>query len=213
MNVLVCVKRVAMVGSRIVLTADARERGRASTGLHDESPRGVRGRRGNTDHRAPTVASVTVMTLGPSEASEQLRDAASLGATKLVHLVSDGSEWDAVATAEALVSAVWSLEADGGPFDLILFGNEAADTGDYQVGVRVAQALGRPSLSGVKHLEVGEHSLEARREYRGGEELYEIALPCVVAVKEGINLPALPLASRAHAREESDHRRGSGRVA
>jgi electron transfer flavoprotein beta subunit len=97
-----------------------------------------------------------------------------------------------VATAEAIVSAVWSLEAGSGSFDLILFGNEAADSGDYQVGVRVAQALGRPSVSGVKRLEVGEHALEARREYRGGEELYEISLPCVIAVKEGINLPRYP---------------------
>jgi electron transfer flavoprotein beta subunit len=191
MNVLVCVKRVAMVGSRIVLTTDARGVDVRQLGFTmspheecavEEAVRIIEAHGG----------AVTVVTLGPKEASEQLRDAASLGATKLVHLVSDGSEWDAVATAEALVSTVWSLEADGGPFDLILFGNEAADTGDYQVGIRVAQALGRPSLSGVKHLEVGEHSLAAHREYRGGEELYEIALPCVLAVREGINLPRYP---------------------
>lgn len=191
MNVLVCVKRVAMVGSRIVLTADAREVDVRQLGFtmspHEECA---------VEEAVRIVEAhggvVTVMTLGPSEASEQLRDAASLGATKLVHLLSDGREWDAVATAEALVRTVGSLEADGGPFDLILFGNEAADTGDYQVGIRVAQALGRPSLSGVKNLEVSEHSLTARREYRGGDELYEIALPCVLAVKEGINLPRYP---------------------
>jgi electron transfer flavoprotein beta subunit len=191
MNVLVCVKRVAMVGSRIVLTADAREVDVRQLGFtmspHEECA---------VEEAIRIVEQhggvVTVMTLGPGEASEQLRDAASLGATKLVHLVSDGREWDPVATAEAIVSAVWSLEADSGSFDLILFGNEAADTGDYQVGVRVAQALGRPTLSGVKHLDVGENALEARREYRGGEELYEMALPCVLAVKEGINLPRYP---------------------
>jgi electron transfer flavoprotein beta subunit len=191
MNVLVCVKRVAMVGSRIVLTADAREVDVRQLGFtmspHEECA---------VEEAVRIIEAhggvVTVMTLGPSEASEQLRDAASLGATKLVHLLSDGREWDAVATAEALVSAVGSLEADGGPFDLILFGNEAADSGDYQVGIRVAQALGRPSLSGVKNLEVSEHSLTAVREYRGGDELYEIALPCVLAVKEGINLPRYP---------------------
>jgi electron transfer flavoprotein beta subunit len=191
MNVLVCVKRVAMVGSRIVLTADAREVDVRQLGFtmspHEECA--VEEAIRIVEQRGGVV---TVLTLGPTEASEQLRDAASLGATRLVHLVSDGREWDAVATAEAIVSAIWSLEADGGTFDLILFGNEAADTGDYQVGVRVAQALGRPSLSGVKHLEVEEQALKAGREYRGGEELYEIALPCVIAVKEGINLPRYP---------------------
>jgi electron transfer flavoprotein beta subunit len=191
MNVLVCVKRVAMVGSRIVLTEDAREVDVRQLGFtmspHEEC----------AVEEAIRIVElhgglVTVLTLGPSEASEQLRDAASLGATKLVHLVSDGREWDPQATADAIVGAVWSLEAGGGAFDLILFGNEAADTGDYQVSVRVAHALGRPSISGVKHLTVGEDALEARREYRGGEELYVIDLPCVIAVKEGINLPRYP---------------------
>ena len=37
-----------------------------------------------------------------------------------------------------------AIRARPEPFDLLLFGNEAADTGDYQVGVRVAVALGRP---------------------------------------------------------------------
>lgn len=191
MNVLVCVKRVAMVGSRIVLTPDAREVDVRQLGFtmspHEECA--VEEAIRIVEHHGGVVS---VLTLGPREASEQLRDAASLGATRLVHLVSDGREWDPLATAEAIVSAVWSLEADSGAFDLILFGNEAADTGDYQVGVRVAQALGRPSVSGVKHLEVGEHAVAARREYRGGEELYEMALPCVIAVKEGINLPRYP---------------------
>jgi electron transfer flavoprotein beta subunit len=191
MNVLVCVKRVPMVGARIVLSADAREVDVRQLGFTmspheecavDEAVRIVEQRGGTA----------SVMTLGPAEASEQLRDAASIGATHLVHLVTDGREWDAIATAEAIVSAVRSLEEERGPYDLILFGNEAADTGDYQVGIRVAQALSRPSISGIKHLALGEGTLEARREFRGGDEVYDIALPCVIAVKEGINLPRYP---------------------
>jgi electron transfer flavoprotein beta subunit len=191
MNVLVCVKRVPMVGARIVLTADALDVDVRQLGFTmspheecavEEAVRIVEQRGG----------AVTVLTLGPPEAAEQLRDAASIGATKLVHLVTDGREWDPIATAEAIVSAVHLHETANGPYDLILFGNEAADTGDYQVGIRVAEALGRPSISGVKHLEIGEGSVEARREFRGGEEVYDIALPCVLAVREGINLPRYP---------------------
>jgi electron transfer flavoprotein beta subunit len=191
MNVLVCVKRVPMVGARIVLSADAREVDVRQLGFtmspHEECAveEAVR----IVEQRGGTAS---VMTLGPAEASEQLRDAASIGATHLVHLVTDGREWDAIATAEAIVSAVRSLEEERGPYDLILFGNEAADTGDYQVGIRVAQALSRPSISGIKHLALGEGTLEARREFRGGDEVYDIALPCVIAVKEGINLPRYP---------------------
>ncbi len=132
------------------------------------------------------------MTLGPAEAAEQLRDAASIGATQLVHLVTDGREWGPVATAGAIVDAIRVLEGEQGSYDLVLFGNEAADSGDYQVGVRVAHALGRPSISGIKHLDINEGALRARREFRGGDEIYSISLPCVIAVKEGINLPRYP---------------------
>ncbi len=134
----------------------------------------------------------SVLTLGPAEASEQLRDAASIGATQLVHLVTDGREWDPMATAQAIVDAIRMLEDEHGRYDLILFGNEAADSGDYQVGIRVAHALGRPSISGIKRLDIADGALTARREFRGGDEIYRISLPCVIAVKEGINLPRYP---------------------
>ena len=89
-------------------------------------------------------------------------------------------------------AAVRSYESTSGPYDLVLFGNEAADTGDYQVAVRVAHALGRPCVTGIKNLEISEASLRASREYRGGDEYFELALPAVVSVKEGINLPRYP---------------------
>jgi electron transfer flavoprotein beta subunit len=190
-NVLVCVKRVPMVGARIVLSPDAREIDVRQLGFtmspHEECA---------VEEAVRIVeqcgGTACVLTLGPPEASEQLRDAASIGATQLVHLVTDGREWDPVGTADAIVSAVRALEEARGAYDLILFGNEAADSGDYQVGVRVAHALGRPAISGIKHLAVGDRTIEARREFRGGDEIYDIPLPCVVAVKEGINLPRYP---------------------
>jgi electron transfer flavoprotein beta subunit len=80
----------------------------------------------------------------------------------------------------------------GCPYDLLLFGNEAADTGDYQVGVRVAHALGLPCVTGIKNLEVTDAGARAKREYRGTEEAFDIPLPAVVSVKEGINLPRYP---------------------
>jgi electron transfer flavoprotein beta subunit len=185
------VKRVAMVGARIVLTADEKDVDVRQLGFtispHEECAveEAVR----IVEQRGGVV---TVLTLGPPEAADQLRDAASIGANRLVHLVSDAREWDPIATAGAIVDAVRRLEAVDGPYDLILLGNEAADSGDYQVAVRVAHALGRPCVNGVKNLVVGEQTVVAKREYRGGDELYELAMPSVVAVKEGINLPRYP---------------------
>ena len=119
-----------------------------------------------------------------------------------------------MATAAAIVDAIRAREAVDGPFDLILLGNEAADTGDYQVGVRVAVALDRPIVSGAKGLEVRDDTVVARREAPGGGwEVYEIPRPAVVTVKEGINLPRYPSVPGPPARaQEGDRadRAGSG---
>jgi electron transfer flavoprotein beta subunit len=77
-------------------------------------------------------------------------------------------------------------------FPLILCGNEAADTGGYQVGIRLAHALGRPCVTGIKRLEVTAGELRAGRERGGAVEEFTLPLPAVVGVKEGINLPRYP---------------------
>src|SRR5436853_3778162 len=95
-----------------------------------------------------------VLTLGPAEAVEQLRDAMALGIDRGILLQTDGAEWDGEATAAAIVDAIRADEAASGPFDLIFFGNESADAGGYQVGLRVAYALGRPCATGLKGVKV-----------------------------------------------------------
>jgi electron transfer flavoprotein beta subunit len=180
-----------MVGARIVLTSDAQEVDTRQLGFtispHEECA---------VEEAVRIVEKfggvVSVLTLGPAEATEQLRDAASIGATKLIHLKTDGREWDPIATAKAIVSWVQDHEAAGDCFDLILFGNEAPDTGDYQVGIRVAHELGRPIVSGAKNLELTENTMLARRDFRGGDEFFAVTFPCVASVKEGINLPRYP---------------------
>jgi electron transfer flavoprotein beta subunit len=131
----------------------------------------------------------TVLTLGPAAAAEQLRDALAMGADRAILLETDGREWDPVATADAIVQAV---RADDLAFDLLLFGNEAADSGDYQVGIRVAHALDLPCVTGVKQLQIANGRAVAKREATGGWEIFELPLPAVLTVKEGINLPRYP---------------------
>ena len=57
---------------------------------------------------------------------------------------------------------------------------------------RWAHRLGVPCATGIKHLEVDAEGARARREYRGSEEVFDIPLPAVISVKEGINLPRYP---------------------
>ena len=193
MNVLVCVKRVPVTGGRIVLTEDGRAVDSRFLGFtispHEEC--GVEEAVRIVEAHGGSSA---VLTLGPDAATEQLRDALAVGVQRAILLeVGDGEDWDAVATAAAIVEAVRAQEAAGAPFDLILFGTEAADTGDYQVGIRVAVALDRPIVSGVKHIAIEGDRLTARREATGGGwEVYEVALPAVVSVREGLNLPRYP---------------------
>ncbi len=133
-----------------------------------------------------------VLTLGPSEAEEQLRDAMALGADRAIHLVSEGEEWDPQATAAAIVDAVRAEETANGPFDLVFFGNESADSGGYQVGIRVGYTLGRPVATGLKGVTVEGDSVRCEQEVPGGRDVYVLPLPAVVTVLEGLNLPRYP---------------------
>ena len=190
MEILVCVKRVPTVGGKITVTADGQEVDTRMSGFtispHEECAveEAVR----ITERLG---GAVSVLTLGAEVAVEQLRDALALGASRAVLLeipgASQGREFGPVVTAAAIAAEVRTTG-----YDLVLLGNEASDTGDYQVGIRVAHALGWPVATGIKNLAVEDGQVVARREYRGTEESYTLPLPAVVTVKEGINLPRYP---------------------
>ena len=133
-----------------------------------------------------------VLTLGPAEAVEQLRDAMALGIDRAIHLQTDGAEWDAQATADALTEAIRADEGASGRFDLIFFGTESADSGGFQVGVRVAHTLGRPCVTGLKRVVLEGTSVRCEQEVEGGRDVYVVPLPAVLTVKEGLNLPRYP---------------------
>ncbi len=191
MNILVCVKRVPATGGKVTLTADERDIDTRYLGFtispHEECAveEAVR-------LAATHGGSTTVLTLGPDAASDQLRDAMAMGVERAILLATDGREWDPATTAAAIVTAIEAQRAAGHEFALVLCGNEAADTGDYQVGIRVAHALAWPCATGVKELTVSAGVATARRETPGGSEVVELALPAVISVKEGINLPRYP---------------------
>jgi electron transfer flavoprotein beta subunit len=189
MDILVCVKRVPTVGGAITLTADSRAIDTKASGFtispHEECA---------VEEAVRLVerfgGSVTVLSLGPPEAQEQLRACLALGASAAVLVeTAPGAETGPMAAAAALHSV-----AASGAFDLVLLGNEASDTGGYQVGIRLAHLLGRPVATGAKAISVSADgaTLSASRSYRGVTETFTLPLPCVVTVKEGINLPRYP---------------------
>jgi electron transfer flavoprotein beta subunit len=185
-NVLVCVKRVPETGARISLTADEQAVDDTYLG-HTISPHEECAVEEALRLTARHGGSTTVLTLGPPAAVEQLRNALAMGIDSAILLETDGGDWDAEATAAAVAEAVRGRE-----LDLLLFGNESADSGGYQVGVRVAYALGLPVVTGAKGIEIAEGHAHVRREAGAGWEVFEAPLPAVITVREGINLPRYP---------------------
>jgi electron transfer flavoprotein beta subunit len=214
MRVLVCVKRVPATAGKITLTADEQAIDTRYLGFTvspheecavEEAVRIIEAHGGTS----------TVLTLGSEESVDQLREAMAVGIDGAILLETDGAEWSPIDTAAAIAEAIRTHEAADGPFDLILLGNEAADTGDYQVGVRVAVALDRPIVSGIKGLEIRDDAVVARREATGGGwEVYEVPRPAIVSVKEGINLPRYPsVPGRLRARKKEVERIAPTRAA
>lgn len=191
MRILVCVKRVPAPGSKINVTADGQSVDAANLGFtmspHEECA---------VEAAAQLIeqhgGEATVLTLGRPEAVEQVRYGVSVGAQRAVLLTTDDDDWDPQRTAQALRTAIGDLEATDGVFDVILFGNESADSGGFQVGIRVAHALGRPMVNGAKGLSIADGVANVERESDAGRETYELPLPAVVGIKEGINLPRYP---------------------
>ena len=191
MNVLTCIKRVPATAGQITLTPDAQEIETRYLGFTispheecavEEAVRLVEAQGGST----------TVLTLGPEAATDQLRDAMALGIERAILLETDGREWDPVATAAAIVEAIDAERAAGRTYDILMFGNESADSAGYQVGIRVAEALDLPCIAGIKGLEVVDDRAKIRRQTESGWETAELSLPAVITVKEGLNLPRYP---------------------
>jgi electron transfer flavoprotein beta subunit len=185
MKILCCVKRVPITGGRMVLTEDAQSLETRHLGFtispHEECA---------VEEAVRIVEAgggeVVVLTLGPAEAEEQLRDCMAIGADRGILLRSD-EEWDPQATAAAIVGAIRDES-----FDLILVGNESADAGNYQVGIRIAYALGLPVVTGLKKIELRDGGVRVERDVGGARDVYDARLPAVLGVLEGLNLPRYP---------------------
>ena len=191
MNILVCVKRVPDIGAKIELTPDRQSIVTKNLGF-TISPHEECAVEEAVQLRASHGGEATVLALGPAAAEEQLRESLARGVDQAMLLETGGEEWDPGQTARALVQAIKDREQQAGPFDLLIFGNETGDSGDAQVGIRVAHGLGIPCLFGLKDLEISDGKVIGKREVDSGWEVFEAALPAVIMVKEGINLPHYP---------------------
>ncbi|AXH97456.1 electron transfer flavoprotein subunit beta/FixA family protein [Ornithinimicrobium avium] len=190
-NVLVCVKRAADVTGEVVLNADG-------TGLDGRysgyamSPHETAAVEIAVSLVEESGGSVTVLTLGDDDAVEQLRDALAVGADDAVHVEADSSAFGPTDVAAAIAEVVRARAASGTAYDLVLVGNDAADTGSFQVGIRLAYLLDRPVVAGVQQIAVSDGVATLHVGSAAGTETYEVGLPAVATVLEGGVDPRYP---------------------
>jgi electron transfer flavoprotein beta subunit len=194
-DVLVCVKRVPDSSSEIVLTEDGQAVDGRYAGFtmsqHEQCAVEVA-----VQVAAATGGEASVMTLGDADAVEQLRAALAVGCTSATHVVADSQQLGPADVAREIAALVRDHEAAGRSHDLVLLGHDAADTGDFQVGIRLAYELGRPVVNGATRVAVedadGRPVLVASGDGPDGHETYRVPLPAVVTVLEGGVEPRYP---------------------
>jgi electron transfer flavoprotein beta subunit len=191
-DVLVCIKRVPDLGSEITLTADAMAVDDSSLG-HTVSPHEDCAVELAIQTAKDTGGQATVLSLGSADAVEQLRTALALGCTGAVLVEADAASYGPADVAAAIAEVVRAHEAAGTTYDLVLLGNDASDTGDFQVGIRLSYLLDRPVVTGVSTLSVDAGTVTARGQAPdGGTEIFEVPLPAVLTVMEGGVEPRYP---------------------
>lgn len=210
MNVLVCLKRVPLAGSTFLLTPDSKDIDTKHLGF-GISPHEENAVEAGVQLIEQMGGALTLLTLGPTEAEEQLRSQLAIGASRAILVETDGEDWDPQATAAALVEAIKGEETQ---FDLLLFGAESADSAGYQIHIRIAHALGLPIVTNVKSMKIENGIAECERVVGTSREIYQTPLPAVITVRDGLNIPRYPsVPGRIQARKKPiDHKKPTPQV-
>ncbi|HEV2343991.1 MAG TPA: electron transfer flavoprotein subunit beta/FixA family protein [Actinocrinis sp.] len=131
---------------------------------------------------------VTVVSMGPQDATDAYKKALQMGAAKAVFLTDPAlAGSDALATSYALAQLLGTLE-----YDLIVMGCEASDARTSIVPALLAERLGLPQLTFAAKVEIDGASVRINRQTDYGHDVVEASLPAVVSVVEKINEPRYP---------------------
>jgi len=138
-------------------------------------------------------AKVAVMTMGPAQAEDALRDLLAMGADRAILLTDRAMAGaDTFATSYTISTAVRRLEKDEDRADLIFFGRQALDGQTGQVGPGVAARLGIPIITYMTRIvkvDPNKRSLEAERRTDDMTERIEVPMPAAITVIEKVNKP------------------------
>jgi electron transfer flavoprotein beta subunit len=132
---------------------------------------------------------VTVITMGPPQAEDALREAISMGVDEAVLLTDRAfAGADTLATSCTLAGAIRKVG-----FDIVICGKQAIDGDTAQVGPEVAEFLGVPHVAYVKKIEeITEERVVLHRMMEEGYDVIEAPLPLLITVVKELNVPRLP---------------------
>jgi electron transfer flavoprotein beta subunit len=130
---------------------------------------------------------VSVLTMGPAQSEEALREAIAAGADEAILLSDPGfAGADTLATSRVLAKAISKMD----PFpDLILCGKQTIDSDTGHVGPQLAEELNWPQVCGVTEIHVEMNALVVKQLSDGFQNTYKVNLPALLTVSQGLNVP------------------------
>jgi len=138
-----------------------------------------------------TGAHVVVLSMGPPQAEDALREALAMGADEAILLTDRAfAGADTWATAATLGYALKKI----GDFDLVLAGRQAIDGDTAQVGPQVAEFLNVPQITYARDLVIDGGKVHALRVLEDGAEEIQADLPALLTVIKEANTPRYPSA-------------------
>ncbi|AJD32278.1 MULTISPECIES: electron transfer flavoprotein subunit beta/FixA family protein [Clostridium] len=128
---------------------------------------------------------VTVISMGPPQAKDALREALAMGADEVI-LISDRAfaGADTLATSYALATAVKKLD-----YDIIFAGRQAIDGDTAQVGPEMAEHLNIPQVTYVEEVKLQDEELEIKKALEDGYEVVSVKMPVLLTAIKDLNTP------------------------
>lgn len=132
-----------------------------------------------------TGANITVISMGPPQAEDALREALAMGADEAI-LITDRAfaGADTLATSNALAGAIRKLD-----YDIIFAGRQAIDGDTAQVGPEIAEHLGIPQITYVQKVDIDGNTVTVERAWEDGYEVIEVKTPVLLTAIKELNEP------------------------
>lgn len=186
MNIIVCVKQVPDTTAKKELTGDFRlNRASLEAVLNPFDEYAIEEA---LRHKEANEGEVILLMMGPPSGEETMRKGLAMGADRGILVTDEALQGsDVWVTAKVLAAVIKSQQAD-----LVLCGQESADSRTGMLPGALAEDLGLPLLSYIQKLDINGGDVTAQREVTGGYQTLSTILPAVVMVVKAINEPRYP---------------------